>query len=139
MESVKDEMLDIVGWYKNLPDDYIDINQLMYGRKQLATYSVTLGTEASRARGKWKLYAMQLEVIKNQKRLQNEVKGMGLTKADWTARGNVVKELELATKWEVHFYDLEYVLRTVREVLGEMNQRISYLRAEQQQEEKFNN
>jgi hypothetical protein len=131
MESVADQMVDIVEWYRKLPEDFTDINELMYARKQLSTLDVTLASEIGKARKNWKYAAKTYELAKNQKRIKFEAKGS--TKADWYARANTAEELELATEWESVFWSLDYLFRSIREVLSEMNQRISHLKEERKQ------
>lgn len=131
MESVSDIVIDIVNSYRELPQDFADINEIMYYRKQLATYSVTLSTEIGVARKEWKIAEALYETSKNQKRLSYE--RFGTTKADWRARANMEDEFKDLNTKETIFWNLDYIFRAVREVLSEMNQRISYLREEQKQ------
>lgn len=135
MESVETIIIDIINNYKDLSPDYSDINELIYTRKQLATYCVTFSTEVSKARKDWKKSVARYEIEKNQKRIK--FISNGTTKADYMARANTEQELELCVENECKFFDLDYIFRASKDVLSEMNQHISYLRSEQEQE-KFN-
>lgn len=59
--------------------------------------------------------------------------GDGTTKADWISRANTEEELKSLVELEGDFYQLDYLFKGVKEVLSEMNQRISYLKSEQNQ------
>ena len=130
-ETVLDIILDIVKDYNLLTPDYSNISDLMYSRKQLATYLVTFSIEVSNARKNWKEKESDYEIEKNQLRLKYIEKGT--TKADWTSRANTEDQLKESVRAESLFYDADYVLKSVKEVLSEMNQRISYLKSENDQ------
>lgn len=136
MERVSDIVIDIIRSYRELPDDFCDINEIMYTRKQLATYCVTLAVETGKCRKSWKLKEAVYESRKNQKRIEFEK--MGTTKADWSARANVETEYNESVSFESEYWSLDYLLKSVREVLSEMNQRVSYLRKEEEDEKYFN-
>ena len=137
METVFDIVIDIVSSYRELPSDYIDINELMFHRKQLSTYAVTMGTEIGIARREWKVAEAKLELAKNEHRISYE--RLGTTKADWYAKVNTEELLNDMTEKEALYWKLDYVFKAVREVLSEMNQRISYLREEEKQTKYFGN
>lgn len=137
MESVVDIVIDIVGSYRDLPQDCVDINEMMYYRKQLSTYAVTMGTEIGVARREWKVAEAKLEIAKNEHRISYE--RLGTTKADWYAKVNTEELLNDMTEKEAVYWKFDYVFKAVREVLSEMNQRISYLREEEKQTKYFGN
>jgi len=126
--EVVDQILDIITWYRGVPSDYTDINELMHSRKELATLSVTLATEAAKARSDWKRKESRYDLEKCTKRIRFE--NHGTTKADWYARVNTKAEQEAYIEAENKYYELDYFLRSIREVLSEINQRVAALRAE---------
>lgn len=137
MENVEDQIMDIVTWYNQLPSDYMDLNQLMYSRTQLATYQVFFAIETANARRDWKTKKSKYEIVKNQKRIQYEAKFGVMNKADYSARANSESELSNFTNAENDFYAKEYILFAVKEILSDMNQRIAHLREEERQSRYF--
>jgi len=139
MESVKDKILEIVKWYRGLPADHIDIIGLIYARKQLATYGATFSVEVGKARAEWKRADYKYEVIKNQKKIVFYTKQGNLGKADIYAKANTEEFFEASMEAENYFFELDYIFKSLREIQGELNQRISYLRDELKQDRFFNN
>lgn len=137
MENVEDQIMDIVGWYNKLPPDYMDLNELMYSRTQLATYQVYFAAETASARREWKTKKSRYEIVKNQKRIQYEAKFKVMNKADYSARANSENELNNFTSAENDFYSKEYILFAVKDILADMNQRIAHLREEERQSRYF--
>lgn len=138
MESVKEQILSIVGEYRKLPADYIDINDLMYKRKLLATYGTNLSVEVGKARAKWKRATFKYDVTRNQKQIVFYKKQSNLGKADMYAKANTEEMYEASVEAENTYYELDYIFKALRETLGELNQRIAYLREELKQERFFN-
>lgn len=139
MQSVKNEILRIVGEYRKLPADYIDVNDLMYKRKLLATYGTNLSVEVGEARAKWKRATFKYDVTRNQKQIVFYKKQSNLGKADMYAKANTEELYEKSVEAENTYYELDYIFKALRETLGELNQRIAYLREELKQERFFNN
>lgn len=137
MEGTYNDIADIIEWYRELPSDYNDIEEVIYKRKLLATYSFRFAVEVGDARKDWKSAEARYESIKNQKRISFSTKH-GTTKGDWLARGNCEEELNLSNNFESIFWKMHYIFGATKEVLGEMNQRISYLRDEEKQEKFYN-
>lgn len=126
-----DKIIEIVTSYKELPSDYLDIDDLLHRRKLLSGELVLFGTNVGDAKLDWKKAVSQYEAKKNQMRV--EYKDQGTTKADWIARSNCEEELEAIGVYESLYYKYDYVFKAVKEVLSEMNQRISYLKSEKKQ------
>ena len=132
MKSVENDIIRIINWYRSLPADYIDINKLMFERKNLSTYGVIFATEVARCRKKWKENDLKYEVKKNQLRIEYSTK-YGTTKADWIARGNCEQQLIDVIDAESEFYAKNYLFKAYRDVLLDMNQRIAHIRDEYKQ------
>lgn len=136
--SVLNEVLEIIGEYRELPADFVDIEELMYKRKMLATYGSNLAVEVGNKRAAWKRAEYKHEVNKAQKEINFYHKNGNLGKSKIMAKANTSDLFEAAIDAENDFFKLDYIFRNLREVLGELNQRISYLREEQKQERFFN-
>lgn len=133
--EILDEINAIVDTYNGYPEDYSNINEIMYLRKKLSTYLVSFAVEVGNARKEWKTAEMRHEIIKNELRIKNQ--SLGTTKADWYAKVNSESENEESILTESVYWQLHYIFNSVREVLSEMNQRISYLREEEKQSKYF--
>lgn len=136
--QIREEILNVVRWYKQLSPDYNDITNIMYARKKLAAYGVGLGVSVAKARGEWKLATTRYEVFRTQKQIQFYGKHKNLEKSKMYAKANTEEFLKKSIEAENNYYDLEYLFRSMKEVLSEMNQRISYLRDEYKQEQFYN-
>ena len=134
--EVLEQITKIINWYIGLKSDSVDINGIMHKRKQLAGYNVNFATEVGRARRAWKTKEAEYESAKNQKRVKYLKEGT--TKADYMARANTEFELAEMKEAESLFFELNYVHTAVKDVLAEMNQRISRLRDEEKQERFYN-
>jgi len=119
---------EVIEWYKVLPEDYLDINAIMFKRKELATLLYYMAVEVGDARRAWKISSGQYEMEKNRWRRKMEYKGT--TKADWYARANCKDQLDSSIENESVYYSMYYVLTSMKEVLSEMNQRVAHLREE---------
>lgn len=128
MSNAADQILDVITTYREIPSDSIDLNELMHVRKTLAVYSVTLATDVAQARSDWKRKDLTYDMEKCTKRIRFE--NHGTTKADWYARVNTKAQQEEAINAENKFYELDYLLRAVRDVMAEINQRVAFLRNE---------
>lgn len=135
--GVKDEILAIVGEYRKLPADYMDIPELMHKRKLLATYGANFSVEVGNARAEWKRATYRYEVTKTQKQIVFYKKQSNLGKAEMYAKANTEEFYEKSVEAENKYYELDYIFKALREILGELNQRISYLREELKQERFF--
>lgn len=133
-----DEILEIIATYRELPADYVDIANLMYMRKKLATLGVNLGVEVGVARANWKTAQGKYEITRTQKQIGFYGKQKNLEKSKMYAKANTEEFLDKATEAENDFYSLDYAFRALKEVLSELNQRISYLRDEYKQEQFYN-
>jgi uncharacterized protein Veg len=138
MESVKEQILAIVGEYRELPADYIDVNDLMYKRKLLATYGANFSVETGQARADWKRATFRYDITRNQKQIVFYQKQSNLGKADMYAKANTEELYEKSVEAENKYFELDYIFKALRETLGELNQRIAYLRDELKQERFFN-
>lgn len=138
MEATRDEILEVVRQYRELPADYMDITDLMHKRKMLSTLGVTFSVQVGQARAKWKRATFRYEVERNQKQINFYSKQGNLGKAEIYAKANTEDLYEKSIEAENVYFELDYIFKAVRETMGELNQRISYLREELKQERFFN-
>ena len=128
--EVLQRITSIVSWYKSIPADFIDLNMVLHKRKMLATEMFELSVEAGKARGEWKRKEREYSVKRTQ--LCKKWESKGTTKADWYAKANTEDEHIEMNQAEEIFYSIDYIVKSVREVLADMNQKIAYLRQEKE-------
>lgn len=136
--SVLNEVLAIIKEYREFNADYIDIENLMYMRKQLATYGANLAVEVGELRAAWKRAELKSQVTRTQKQIGFNQKGHSITKSETLAKANTEELQSAAIEAENEYFKLDYIFRALREILGELNQRIAYVRDEIKQSQFYN-
>lgn len=124
--AVQDEIISIVVWYRDLPSDYLGVNELMHKRQQLAGFQVEFATELGLARKIWSLSKAVYEKTKMQLRVKYKAQGTG--NAEAISRANSIKEFEAQQEAEGEYYKLYYTYKSHEEVLSAMSQQIATLR-----------
>jgi len=124
--GAQDQITEIVVWYRDLPSDFLGINELMHKRQQLAGYQVEYAAELGLARQIWSMSKAVYEKTKMQLRVK--YKSEGTSNADAISRANSIKELEEQQQAEADFYKMYYQYKSHEEVLSAMNQQIATLR-----------
>lgn len=134
IDSVLDQVLDIVRWHRQLPPDYTGLNDLLYNRRVLSGYSVELATEVGAAWGDYrrakneydkKLYSDALKWLQ-------EYGDSKVSKAEWTAKKNATIKMDPVIITGQYYEQISGVLKQVNQVLSEMNQWIAELRKEKE-------
>lgn len=138
MEVNKDAIIDLILWYRDLPKDYNSIIDIMDCRKDLSTYTVLLGVDIGKKKKQVKLLDSAVSRKENQKKIEYIAKSYSFSKMDVLIKGNPMQERKERDILEAELYELEYIFKSVREVLSEMNQRIAFLREELKQNNFFN-
>lgn len=128
MEANQFEMDSIVLWYRQLPSDFLGINELMNKRQKLAGYLVWFASETGKQRKIWALSKAVYEKTKSQLRVQYQ--SQGTTKADNISRANSVSEFEKECEEEGEYYEMYFKMKAYQEVLSAMSQQIAELREE---------
>lgn len=126
--AVQDEITDIVLWYRDLPADFLGINDLINNRQKLVGYNVEFATELGLARQIWSVSKAIYEKKKIQLRVKYKSEGTG--NADAISRANSVTEYLQQQEAEGEYYKLYYLSKSYVEVLSAMSQSIAVLREE---------
>lgn len=126
--GVQDEITDIVLWYRDLPADYLGINELILNRQKLVGFNVEFATELGLARQIWSVSKAIYEKKKMQLRVQYKSQGTG--NAEAISRANSITEFEAQQEAEGEYYKLYYLSKSYEEVLSAMSQTIAVLREE---------
>lgn len=124
--AFNEDILAITEWYKDLPPDYLGVNELIHNRQRLAGFSYEFASELGSCRMVWNQYQAITEVKKN--RYRNDYGGN--TKADYQAREMVGPELKLEKQAEGLYYSMKFQLESIYEILSAMSQQIAVLRQE---------
>lgn len=128
MKTTEDKIADLIDSYKSLPNDSVDLETMVNIRKDLSIELFQCSRDLGIARKEWKAADRRFELRKNQIRVMESSKGT--SKADWISRANTQKELDELGMFEAIYYALDYIIKATKEVLNEMNQRISLVKDE---------
>jgi len=126
--GVQDQIEEIVMWYRDLPVDFLGINDLIHYRQRLVGYYVEFAVEVGMQRKVWTMSKAVYEKTKMQIRTKHL--SDGVAKAETISRANSIKELEQECEEEGEYYKLYYCMKSYEEVLSAMNQQIAQLREE---------
>lgn len=126
--GVQDEIENIVIWYRDLPVDFLGINELMHSRQRLVGFYVEYAVEVGMQRKIWSISKAVYEKTKMQIRTKHLPDGVA--KAETISRANSIKELTQSAEEEGDYYKMYYCMKSYEEVLSAMNQQIAQLREE---------
>jgi len=122
------EIRKIVEWYRNLPNDFLGLNDLLHQRQKLVGYNVTLGSELGYQR---KLYSLSKAVYEKKRyQLQVKFKSEGVGNSETISRANSSKEYTNQQESEGEYYRLLYFSKSIEQTLSSMSQQIAVLREE---------
>ena len=128
MPEIQEEIVEIVMWYRDLPPDYLGINDLIHNRQKLVGYQVEFATELGISRKIWSVSKAIYEKTKLQLRVKYKNEGTG--NADAISRANSTTEYTQQQEAEGDYYKMYFFLKSIQEVLTAMSQQIAYLREE---------
>lgn len=123
-----EEIREIVDWFRDLPSDYLGINDLIYQRQRLVGFYFEFSSQLGFARQVWAESQADYEKKKLQLRVAHQAKGV--TKANSISRANSAKEYEEQQKAEGTYYKMFYTYKSIEHVINAMNQQIAHLREE---------
>ena len=125
-----EELEKLIREYLDIPKDFTAINDMMFLREQIAGNLYYLGSEVGQARKKLMAAKSLYEAKKIYSRMKYLDEGVG--RATTISRANSTRELENANEADGDFNILKYQYESAREVLSALNQKISWLKSEQQ-------
>lgn len=132
MKNIIEEITKIVEWYKQLPKDYSNIEDLMYARKKICTNQYLLNVELSRARQTWKEYEVTHETAKRRSIAELLEEGMPMNKANELGRSRSLIHMEHEKLADAFYHNLKFMVDATNEVSNTMMQHISWLKKEQE-------
>lgn len=109
-----------------------DLEALMEGRRLLSIGLFDLAAEMSDVREMWQNFEVDYENERNSKRILY-TESESLAKSDWKARADTHKLKKEALTYELLYKRMETHSHAVREVLSELNQRISFFKQEKKE------
>ena len=124
--------------YKEIPQDYNGINELIEIRKNISTVVFSLSISLGKIRRNLKDSELTLENKKVREKLAEINKGTKAITYNVQISVKFEQETKTVQNLESDFYEVEYMIRYVKEVLSELNQRISILKSELKQDTFFN-
>lgn len=132
MEKIIHEMTTIVSWYKELPKDYTNIEDLMYARQKICGNMFLMSVELGNARQAWKEYEFTTEKLRRNTMANYLEEGVAVGKADAFARSESIVALEQEKIAEGYYHTLKFMMDSIQEVNNTIMQHISWLKKEKE-------
>jgi hypothetical protein len=132
IDELIDEVITIVEWYKCLPKDYSNIEDLMYARQKICGNMFMLSVELGKARQAWKEYEYTTESVRRKTMAEMLVEGNAIGKSDAYARADSMIALEQQQLSESYFYRLKFMFDSSQDVNNTIMQHISVLKKERE-------
>jgi hypothetical protein len=136
-EKVINEVTTLVNWYKKLPKDYSNIEDLMYARKVLCGNMFMLSVELGKTRQQWKECEFTTESVRRNTMKDLLEEGLAVGKADAYARADSLLALEAETVAESYYHLLKFMIDATQEVNNTMMQHISTLKKERENSNQY--
>ena len=121
------EVTKVVEWYKELPKDYTNIEDIMYARKKLSTYQYLLSVELGNLRQSWKECEVETEIVRRGK----AVEGLAMTKVQEISQAEALLMLEAEKIADAMYHRVKFIISATQEVNNSMMQHVSQLKIEQ--------
>lgn len=134
LEKTIEEINEIISWYHDLPMDYNGINEIMFQRVQLITHLAFYVPEMSNARIKWKMAEAQTERVRRTKTKNAMDLGLPMAKAVEVGKFESIEEYATEKQWDGVYYQMRNFYDVVNGVIEAMNQHISNLKREENQQ-----
>lgn len=132
IDELIDEVITIVDWYKTLPKDYSNIEDLMYARQKICGDMFMLSVELGKARQSWKEFEFTTESIRRKTMAQMIEEGSPVGKADAYARADSMIAMEQEKLSESYYHRLKFMYDSSQEVNNTIMQHISVLKKERE-------
>jgi hypothetical protein len=132
IEKVIEEVTTVVEWYKELPKDYSNIEDLMYARKVLCGNLFMLSVQLGKARQQWKECEFTTESVRRKTMAEMLEEGLAVGKADAYARADSLLAMEAENVAESYYHMLKFMIDATQEVNNTMMQHISTLKKERE-------
>lgn len=128
MSEVIEDIHEYIREFKNMPEQGANINRLIYIRTKLSVLSVFFAEEVAEAKEAYLDAKTLYETEKLNIRMANLQKGVGV--AQTISRQKTAEEHSLQNRAEGINNRMYLILRQLNEVLGALNQRISFSKEE---------
>ena len=125
------EVTKVVEWYKELPKDYTNIEDIMYARKKLSTYQYLLSVELGNLRQSWKECEVETEIVRRGKAVECINEGLAMTKVQEISRAEALLMLEAEKIADAMYHRVKFIISASQDVNNSMMQHISQLKIEQ--------
>jgi len=132
MSNYVDEVANIVNWYKMLPKDYSNIEDLMHARKKLSTYQFLMSVELGKLRQAWKESEVGTEIVRRRKAVELIMDKQPMTKVQELSKAEALGMFEIEKMSDVEYHNMKFVIEATQEVNNTMMQHISQLKIEAQ-------
>ena len=126
--GIRDKIYNIISWYEGIPDDYSDIDGLLNKRRLLSAYGAQLAQEHGKYKAQYRANYAKRKIAFNKEKNRLINTGVSGTAATAAAEESV-SDLRLAESTSEGVAEAaKIIIDMVKEVLGSMNQHISWLK-----------
>jgi hypothetical protein len=132
IDEVIHEVTTIVEWYKNLPKDYSNIEDLMYARQKICGNMFMLAVDLGKARQYWKECEFETEIVRRRTMAEMIADGVAVGKADAYARADSLDSLSEEHVAQSSYHTLKFIMDSTQEVNNTIMQHISTLKKERE-------
>ncbi len=135
-DELIDEINTIIDWYRDLPGDYLGINDLMYQRIQLVSLLSYYATELGTARIEWKNSEAQTERIKRENTKKYLDAGFPMSKASELGKFYSIDQYTKEKTLDGLYNSMRFFYDSINSIIDAMNQHISNLKREEEMQKK---
>tara|TARA_R110001632_G_scaffold76073_1_gene172705 strand:- start:8340 stop:8765 length:426 start_codon:yes stop_codon:yes gene_type:complete len=128
---VSEEIQSIINWYRELPMDYLGINDIMYQRIQMITLLSYYATELGQSRIEWKNAEAKTEKIKREETKKYLDAGFPMSKASELGKFYSVDNFVIEKRWDGLYNSMKLFYENANNIIDAMNQHISNLKREE--------
>lgn len=128
---VSEEIQSIINWYRELPMDYLGINDIMYQRIQMITLLSYYATELGQSRIEWKNAEAKTEKIKREETKKYLDAGFPMSKASELGKFHSVDNFVIEKRWDGLYNSMKLFYENANNIIDAMNQHISNLKREE--------
>tara|TARA_R110002126_G_scaffold93089_2_gene220721 strand:+ start:3932 stop:4351 length:420 start_codon:yes stop_codon:yes gene_type:complete len=129
--EILEEVTKVAQWYKDLPKDYSNIQDLMYARKKLSTYQYFMSVELGNLRQSWKECEVGTEIVRREKAVECIVEGMPMTKVQEISKCEALLMFEAEKIADSMYHRMKFTIHATEEINNTMMQHVSQLKIEQ--------
>ena len=129
--NIYESVTEIVSWYKDLPKDYSNINDLIYARQKLSTYQFYMAVDLGDLREDWKQKEVETEIVRRKKSVECIMDSLAMTKVQEISKHEALEKYQIEKEADANYHKVKFIIESTQEVNNTIMQHISQLKLEQ--------